>query len=117
MSSFENQLKLIKDLDNFKFVYYWACPFRGKVSPEMPTLLHAGEWMIEYQTANYEGRERRKTMIDRRKKELKPRTTDEKLQFVKRTRPEGRRITDKMPDVDLDLSEEKLKEMKQSILN
>ncbi|WP_415891820.1 hypothetical protein ACMXYN_10765 [Neptuniibacter sp. PT8_73] len=110
-------LKLIKDLDNFKFVYYWACPDQGKVSPNLPTLLHAGEWIIEHNTSNYVGTERRKTMVDRRKKQAAATTAEMELVYSRRLNPEGRRVTDKVPVIDLDLTPEKFNEMKQDILN
>ncbi|EAR61587.1 hypothetical protein [Neptuniibacter caesariensis] len=112
-----NKLKLIKDLDNYRYVYYWACPDQGRVSPELPTILHASEWIIEHQTENYQGQERRQSNLDRRKVKSKARTPDEELVFSRRENPEGRRITDKVPVIDLDLCPEKLKSMKDELLN
>lgn len=110
-------LKLIKDFDNFKFVYYWACPDQGKVSPNLPTLLHASEWIIEHNSSNYNGVERRTTMVDRRKKKLKPNNAESELVYSRRENPEGRRVTDKVPKIDLDLTPEKFNEIKQEALN
>lgn len=112
-----NSLKLIKDLDNFRQIYYWACPTQGKVSPELPTLLHASEWIIKHQADNFASTERRKTLIDRRKRNTVPSNAETELVFSRRINPEGRRITDAMPKVDLDLAAEKIKEMKGQLLN
>lgn len=112
-----NNLKLIKDIDNYRYVYYWACPELGKISPELPTLLHAGEWIVEYQSETYAGKERRQTSVDRRKRKLRARTPGQELVYSRRENPEGRRITDKVPVVDLDLSPEKFKSMKDELLN
>ena len=113
----ETSLKLIKDLENYKLVYYWACSDQGKVSPDLPTLLHASEWIIQHQATTYEGSERRKTLLDRRKKKTLPNNHETELVFSRRLKPEGRRITDTIPKVDLDLSAEKLLEMKNDFLN
>ncbi|WP_415885067.1 hypothetical protein ACMXYO_10480 [Neptuniibacter sp. QD37_6] len=110
-------LNLIKDLDNLKIVYYWACPNQGKVSPNLPTLLHASEWFISHNTAKYTGIERRKTMVDRRKQESAAVTAEMDLVYSRRLKPEGRRITDKELTIDLDLTLDKLSKIKQGILN
>ncbi|MAY42429.1 MULTISPECIES: hypothetical protein [unclassified Neptuniibacter] len=112
-----NSLKLIKDLDNYKFIYYWACPESGKVSPDLPTLLHAGEWICEYQTAQYKHRERRKVMKDRRRNTVQKNTPELDLVYSRRLKPEGRRVTDTLPVIDLDMTPEKFNVMKDQLLN
>lgn len=112
-----NSLKLIKDIDNYKFIYYWASPDSGQVSPSLPTLLHASEWIVEHQTNKYRKHERRKTTTDRRKQEIKTTSTEQELAFSRRIRPEGRRITDKLPEVDLDMTAEKFNTMKSKLMN
>ena len=112
-----NSLKLIKDLDNYKFIYYWASPEIGKISPNLPTLLHAGEWLVEHKTESFQDPERRKTMVDRRKKNLKSTSPEMELIYSRRENPEGRRITDKLPTIDLDMTAEKLNQMKSELMN
>ncbi len=112
-----NSLKLIKDLDNYKFIYYWASPELGKISPDLPTLLHAGEWLVEHQAENFLNKERRKTMVDRRKKAFKSTSPEMELIYSRRTNPEGRRVTDKLPVIDLDMTPEKFNQMKGELMN
>ena len=110
-------LKLIKDLDNYKFVYYWASPDSGKVSPELPTLLHASEWLVEYQADKYQDSERRESRIDRRKRERHASSPGMELIYSRRLNPEGRRVTDKLPVIDLDMTSEKFNKMKDELMN
>lgn len=110
-------LKLIKDLDNYKFIYYWACPEQGRVSPNLPTLLHASEWLVEHQSEKYKDRERRKSMTDRRRNAYKSTSPSMELIYSRRLKPEGRRITDKLPTVDLDMSSDKCREMRDQLIN
>ena len=112
-----NSLKLIKDLDNYKFIYYWASPEQGKVSPDLPTLLHAGEWFIEHQSENFQDRERRTSRADRRKRSYKSTSPEMELIYSRRTHPEGRRVTDKMPVIDLDMTPDKFSAMKDELMN
>lgn len=111
-----NNLKLIKDLDNYRYVYYWACPEQGRISPDFPTLLHAGEWIADIKSSSYTGKERRQTIQDRRKRGLRARSPGQELLFSRREK-EGRRITDRIPSVDMDLTPEKLNDMKGDLLN
>ena len=52
-------MKLVKDFQNFQFVYYWHCQEKGKISPTFPTLVHASEWQERYKSTHYQGQERR----------------------------------------------------------
>ncbi|WP_067864517.1 hypothetical protein [Neptuniibacter marinus] len=110
-------LKLIKDLDDFKFIYYWACPHSGQVSPNLPTLLHASEWLAEYQAKKYQNTERRKSTTDRRRRAYKSSSPSMELIYSRRINPEGRRVTDKLPTVDLDMTPDKCREARDQFIN
>ncbi|KXJ53102.1 hypothetical protein WNY58_10180 [Neptuniibacter pectenicola] len=89
--------KLIKDFRNYQFVYYWYEKDAGKVSPYFPTLNHAEDWFVQQQRVNYPGPERRKPACD------KHHTT-------------RRRAADTTIKVDLDISREKISELKQLLI-
>ena len=87
--------KLIKDFRDYQFIYYWYEKNTGKVSPYFPTLNHAEDWFVQQQRSGYSGPERRRPALDKGYS-TKRRAIDSKLK------------------VDLDISREKISELKQS---
>ena len=87
--------KLIKDFRNYQFVYYWYEKGTGRASPLLPTLNHAEDWSTQQQRQNYTGPERRQRAL-------------------KNTRMKQRRATDQTIKVDLDISIQKIADLKQS---
>ncbi len=85
--------KLIKDFRDFQFVYYWYEKGAGRISPYLPTLTHASDWLKQQQRETYNG-------FDRRRRNDAPAI--------------GRRTTDRRIQVDLDISIEKIAELKES---
>jgi len=85
--------KLIKDFRDFHFVYYWYEQGQGQLSPNLPTLTHAQEWIRRFQNAEYKG-------LDRRKQN--------------RSSVLQRRFTDKKLHIDVDMSSSKIAELKQA---
>lgn len=101
-------LTLVKDLDNFKIVFYWVSSQKKKVSPTFPTLVHAKEWYTEHMFSAYKGNERRKRVCDRR--------NPEHFQFdCRRMSPQGRRFTDKSVKVGIDLVSKKINEIQEVV--
>jgi len=88
-------IKLIKDFQNYQYVYYWFKQGKGQVSPSLPTLQHVSEWAIQNQSVVYSGEERRsntRTYADN---------------------PYNRRATDRYPAIDIDLSVRKVTQLLQ----
>lgn len=104
-------LKLVKDFNDFHFVYFWAdtsSKENHRISVALPTLQHAQEWFINYYYAQYTGIERRKFKQDRRH-ELNNIT---RPAYCSRSSSNlGRRITDKAIKVDIDLSKKKIAQL------
>ncbi|EAR60457.1 hypothetical protein [Neptuniibacter caesariensis] len=99
---------LVKDFNESGFIYYWVDENQDQVSPYIPTFKLAEEWRTRYLFDQYEGNERRLSLIDRRKDESTRKEFDRSLDIV-RTNPQGRREADEPVKVDIDLSVEKLK--------
>lgn len=87
--------KLIKDFRDYQFVYYWYEKGTGRISPLLPTLNHAEEWYAQQQRINYTGPERRGSRKDN--------------PLMNR-----RRSTDQQLNVDIDISIQKISDLKQS---
>ncbi len=85
--------KLVKDFQNYQFFFYWYEKDAGRLSPVMPTLNHAQEWLQRWLNEQYKGAERR---------------------VNSRSTVYNRRTSDKAVHIDLDLSEKKLRELKDS---
>ncbi len=103
-------MKLVKDLsDSGSIVFYWTYDEAGEaISPELKTLQLADEWRKNYLFSQYEGMERRQSIIDRRKNGDK-RKKMEKNYKSSRQNPQGRRESDQTVNVDIDLFQEKIK--------
>ncbi|WP_415903775.1 hypothetical protein ACMXYW_08965 [Neptuniibacter sp. QD48_55] len=103
------KLQLIKDIKDYRAVFYW-CNSKGKRhSPMMPTLVHAYEWHLQFQRGIYKGKERRKNRVDRRLGYLlenKNRKND------RRYKQKGRRFIDTALYVSKDLYSEKIAALK-----
>lgn len=88
-------VKLIKDFQNYQYVYYWFKQGIGQISPSLPTLQHVSEWAIQHQSVIYAGEERRSNT----------RTYAHN--------PYNRRATDRSPAIDIDLSAKKVTQLLQ----
>lgn len=105
-------LYLVKDFEDFNFIFYWVDEESHRISQDFPTLEHAKEWFIRYYHEQYQGPERRKRMMDRRKDFRKG-----EQQFRQIHPSVGRRVTDKAIEVDIDLAKEKLTQLKSTSWN
>ena len=106
-------LRLVKDFKNYQFIYFWVDKKGNKQSPSLPTLNHAEEWFVSHSFSSFEGEERRQRTFDRR---YAQETTgdDSNLHQLKRRKPSGRRSTDTVIKIDVDLSKEKIRNLKQA---
>jgi hypothetical protein len=105
------KIQLIKDLKNYRAVFYWANVNGKKLSPILPTLIHAYEWHLQFHKWLYKGEERRNSKVDRRLGillDLKKRKKDER-----RSSNKGRRCTDTSLHISKDLFAEKVALLKQ----
>lgn len=100
-------MKLVKDFDDYQITYYWLDSEGIKVSPNLPTLVHAQEWYLEHNFAQYDGIERRQRKCERRHANTL-RTT---LRCKRKNSSSGRRSTDKTFSVDIDFSKDKIKKV------
>lgn len=103
---------LVKDFQDYQFVYFWL-ENRKVVSPKLPTMEHAKEWFRDQHYSNYEGKERRKSKLDRRQNVRALYSTSEVLYSRIIPSSPGRRCCDKNIKVDFDYSEEKINKLKQ----
>ncbi|WP_415903515.1 hypothetical protein ACMXYR_07370 [Neptuniibacter sp. QD29_5] len=103
------KLQLIKDLKNYRAVFYW-CNSKGKRhSPMLPTLVHAYEWHLLFQRCIYKGKERRKDGVDRRLGYLLENKTRKN---ERRFKSKGRRLIDTAFYISKDLYSEKIEALK-----
>lgn len=101
------ELKLVKDFLEYQFVYYWVDEVQTcKVSPALPTLTHAQEWLVNFHFSQFTEDERRSGKFDRRKEYL----SEKGVYGLPRS--SGRRATDSPITVDFDHSAEKISELK-----
>lgn len=101
--------KLVKDFDSYEFIYYWVDQDHIKVSSNLATVELAEEWLIHYHFSEYPGKERRRSFYDRRYSANKVKLQGTQIFFSKRKPPlKGRRMTDRVTEVDMDLSKEKI---------
>jgi hypothetical protein len=100
-------MQLVKDFLDEGIVLYWVEDSR-QVSPFLHTMVDAEEWWKKYQFAQYEGKERRRTIYDRRSN-LEMRKHFELNGRYIPPRPNGRRSTDQPVFIALDLFEDKMK--------
>ncbi|MGB0203528.1 MAG: hypothetical protein ACPF9K_00610 [Neptuniibacter sp.] len=102
---------LVKDFQDYQFVYFWL-ENRKVVSPKLPTMEHAKEWFRDLHFGNYEGTERRKCKLDRRKN-VRAFYSDSEIAYSRIVpSSRGRRCCDKHIKVDLDYSEAKISRLK-----
>ena len=103
-------MKLIQDLTSEGIVLYWTGSRAKKLSPDFHNQIEAEEWQKKYHFSQYHGEERRASIYDRRRDELKREFYYAGNRFF-RANPNGRRVTDKPIQVDVDLAHLKLKLM------
>lgn len=103
-------MTLVKDMQEHRIVYYWTDTNGEPISPTLASLAQADEWRLEYLNTNYEGYQKRRSFIDRRrhqhKRDLHPRQANVAPLFQS-----GRRATDKQARVAKDLAAEKLQQL------
>lgn len=106
-------LKLVKDFADYQFVFYWVDQNNIKVSSNLPTREYAHEWLVHHYFEEYTGKERRRSIYDRRYSANKMKLQGGQIFFSKRKASvKGRRMTDKTVNVDLDLSKEKISNLR-----
>jgi hypothetical protein len=93
---------LVKDLEYFQIMFFWLNRQSERISPYLPSMQHAKEWIHEYHFGLYGGPERRRSTIDRR------RPDDVALNLNRNLLKHGRRITDRPIRVDIDNASEKI---------
>ncbi len=103
-------MKLVKDLIDGRIVFYWMDDSESIISEYLHSLVEAEEWWKTFVFAQYKGKERRRSIHDRRQ-DIDTRHKREFREHFNRTNPHGRRKTDVPLTVDLDLSEEKIKQL------
>ena len=77
-------LKLVKDFQDYQFVYFWIDQDEQAVSPTLPTLEHAKEWFTDQHFRTYEGKERRRRKVDRRNEASSDNTNNAEVPFSRR---------------------------------
>lgn len=100
-------VKLVKDLLNSRIVFYWLNEKREKVSPHLHNLQEAEEWWKRFMFDLYPGEDRRRSIHDRRQDHDTRKQLELRERF-NRSKPLGRRETDKPVQVEIDLLEEKI---------
>lgn len=106
-------LFLVKNLLNDRVVFYWVNKKGKRVSPVQHTQPHAEDWWKTFVFSCYEGMERRKTIMDRRKC-FKTRSIMDQRNKVA-TDPVGRRYTDHPIKISFNIYEKKIKEFVTSL--
>lgn len=106
-------LLLVKNLHQERVVFYWVSKLGKRVSPLKNTQELAEEWWKTFMFSTYEGQERRRTIIDRRKCFNTRTIMDQRTNIA--TDPVGRRITDHPLEVKFNLYDKKIKEFVTSI--
>jgi len=104
------EFRLVKDFFDGVFVFYWFNPVtKQRASVYCHTQDEAGEWWLTYHFNQYDGIERRKSIIDRRSLHGKRDARSRGHNFVTEA-PDGRRRTDVPIKVDRDVSARRLKD-------
>lgn len=107
--------KLVKDFKNYQFVYFWIDGNKKIISPLLPTLEHAKEWFTSHHFSLYSGNERRQRKVDRRNIQSKGLEESAEIPFSRRIPSKtGRRASDLNIKVDIDLSEQKISQLKET---
>lgn len=99
------KLSLTKDLKDYRAVFYWTNREGKRLSPMLPTLVHAYEWHLLFQRWVFKGTEKRKTKVDRRFGDL---FSGKRRKYERRQKPMGRRSSDTSLTVVNDLYSEKI---------
>jgi len=103
-------MSLVKDMNNYRIVYYWNDLKGEQISPDLHSKSAAEEWRTEYLQTVYEGYQRRDSTVDRRlyehKRSQHPRSANIESLFQV-----GRRSTDRGARVEQDLAAEKLESL------
>lgn len=104
--------KLVKDFIDYQFTFYWVNDRNEQISPDLPTLTHAREWIVKFTNGQYRGADRRKRTYDRRYANgpIRDSRLSQRTAFSR-----GRRATDKPVEVEFDLSVIKIDELKEAI--
>ncbi|MGB0204674.1 MAG: hypothetical protein ACPF9K_06450 [Neptuniibacter sp.] len=97
--------QLVKDFHKEKIIFYWIDKNKKRISPPLPSLNHAKDWLIAEQFASYEGNERREPKVDRR------RTGKFEANCRRKHQENGRRIPDKPIKVDINIADKKIEAM------
>lgn len=103
-------MTLVKDLVSGRIVFYWMDEDGEVISEYHHSFLEAEEWWKTFMFSQFQGEERRRSICDRRQ-DSETRKKREFREKFHRTNPNGRRKTDVPISVDLDLSEEKIKQL------
>lgn len=109
-----HELELVRDFESGRIIYYWRDPTGEILSPAIASLTLAEEWRNTYLWQGYQGRQRRGTPLDRRrhahKRELHPRAANVSALFNG-----GRRASDRVVKLKIDLAAEKIEALKAEI--
>ena len=103
-------MQLVKDLSDIDIVFYWIDEAGEIVSPQLYSLPVAEEWYKRFVFSLYDGRERRRSIVDRRSNDDRRKNMDRNQRFGRRN-PAGRRAADKPVYVSIDLTKDKLKQL------
>ncbi len=101
---------LVKDLVDGRIVYYWVDEEGEAQSPFLASLLLAEEWWKGFMFRQYQGTERRASVIDRRSHTEKRLRMDQSNRFAS-TNGQGRRETDRPVKITFDLVQKRINEM------
>jgi hypothetical protein len=105
-------IRLVKDFQEYQFIYYWIDNYDEKISPDLPTLTHAKEWLIQRKGARYCGPERRNRICDRRYESSSQRNNYTSKRSASKL---GRRQSDAAFEVVIDLSKDKVRKLKEAV--
>lgn len=106
-------LFLVKNLHNERVIFYWVNKTGKRVSPLEHSQSTAEEWWKTFMFSQYNGAERRKTIVDRRACFTTRAIMDQRTQVA--TDPVGRRYTDHPIKIDINLYDKKIKQFVESI--
>ncbi len=102
-------MHLVKDLHEQRIVYYWIDEQETQISPFLASIPLAEEWRNLYLHKQYQGWDRRRSHIDRRR--LVHKRDQASAQHAISNPAKGRRSSDKPIKVDIDLAKSKLEKL------
>lgn len=105
-----SDMTLVKDMQDHRIIYYWINQSSEVISPFLVSLERADEWRRDFLNNMYEGHQRRRSSIDRRRYQHK-RDIHSRQGNVAALFQSGRRSTDRPARVGKDLAAEKLKRL------